>query len=169
MSRLGNERGLTLTEVTVVMVIATMVMAGLVGFYLSSQAAWLDSSAQAIAQREASLVLSSISDRARGAKQAFVLNIPADSLRGKLQLMFAGMPPESTNYYYWWNAADSSIHEGYDPVNADRGPMVQSKVMAFSVSADTSFLSIRQLRLRTLNGHSVRMTTTVAMQNHGAP
>ena len=32
-----DERGLTLTEVAVVMVLGTLIMAGLVGFYLSSQ------------------------------------------------------------------------------------------------------------------------------------
>src|SRR5262249_32619505 len=38
-----DERGLTLTELAVVMILGTMIMAGFVGFYLSSQGMWLDS------------------------------------------------------------------------------------------------------------------------------
>ena len=40
----GAEAGLTLTEVSVVMIIGTIIMAGLVGFYLASQGLWLDAS-----------------------------------------------------------------------------------------------------------------------------
>ena len=48
----ANERGMTLTEVAVVMILGTMIMAGMVGFYLSSQGLWLDASTQAITQRD---------------------------------------------------------------------------------------------------------------------
>ena len=61
----GNARGLTLTEVAVVMILGTMIMAGLVGFYLSSQGLWLDASTQAITQREATLVAAAMRDSIR--------------------------------------------------------------------------------------------------------
>ena len=44
------------------MILGTMIMAGLVGFYLSSQGMWLDASTQAITQREASLVAAAMRD-----------------------------------------------------------------------------------------------------------
>ena len=62
-----SEAGLTLTEVAVVMIIGTMIMAALVGFYLASQGLWLDASTQAITQREATLVASAIRDKVRAA------------------------------------------------------------------------------------------------------
>src|SRR5262249_34679905 len=65
-----NERGLTLTELAVVMILGTMIMAGLVGFYLSSQGLWLDASTQAITQREASLVATAVRDSLRKSGKA---------------------------------------------------------------------------------------------------
>ena len=55
-----SERGLTLTELTIVGVLACLVMLGLVGFYMSSQGVWMDASAQAITQREATSVIDEI-------------------------------------------------------------------------------------------------------------
>ena len=39
-----SQRGLTLTEVTVVTVLASIVMLGIVSFYVNSQGTWMDAS-----------------------------------------------------------------------------------------------------------------------------
>src|SRR5262249_57306890 len=104
---LVRDRGLTLTEVAVVMILGTMIMAGLVGFYLSSQGLWLDASTQAITQREASLVASAVRDSVRAAAEAKVLSVP-DSLHQQLALYRRKGDPVPS-YYFWWDASDSLI------------------------------------------------------------
>ncbi len=157
------ERGLTLTEVTVVMVLATLVMTGLVAFYLNSQATWMDGSAQAMTQREATLVLESIRHRAHGSAVVTVAQTP-DADHCQLNLTPFGAPPEST-YSYWW-AADSSLHEGYRNVGEDRGAMTVSPVIRFRVGAvDAQMVFVRQLLLRTSQGELVSMGTSARLMN----
>lgn len=157
------ERGLTLTEVTVVVVLATLVMTGLVGFYLNSQATWMDGSAQAMTQREATLVLEAIRHRARSSGVVTVALTP-DADHCQLNLTPYGAPPEST-YSYWW-AADSSLHEGYRNVGEDRGAMTVSPVLAFRVGAvDSQLVFVRLLRLRTSQGQVVSVSTTARLVN----
>ena len=162
------ERGLTLTEITVVFVLAAIVMTGLLVFYLNSQAIWVDGSTQVITQREATLVLNAITARARRSKGVQVSPNP-DWQHVQIDISMPGAPPEST-YSYWW-AADSLIHEGYlmavPPV--DRGAMLTSHVLCFAASKSDSLLSLDSLRVRSTNGVSVTMSTMVALQNRGAP
>jgi hypothetical protein len=160
--RLRDARGLTLTEIMVVLVLATMVMSGLVGFYLSSQSVWFSGSSKVIAQREASLVLKSISDRARPAKAAFA-NVSANANYYKLDLVPYGMPADST-YSYWWNPADSLIHEGYwTPTLVDRGPMLRSKVERFQINVSGQMVNITSLRVHTTQGDRIDLATSVGM------
>ena len=108
-TRPRDERGLTLTEVTVVMVLGTMIMAGLVAFYLSSQGLWIEASTQAITQREASLLTAAMRDSIRQSGSAVATPSP-DALHQQLSLF---RPGASTPYYYfWWEPTDSLIHAG---------------------------------------------------------
>jgi Flp pilus assembly pilin Flp len=59
----GNERGLTLVEFTIVAALGAVVMLTISSFYLASQSMWLDSSIQAVAQRDASMFVSEIGRR----------------------------------------------------------------------------------------------------------
>ena len=158
------ESGLTLTELTVAMLIAALVMTGLVGFYLSSQGTWLDASTLAITQREATNVLDAIHENASRARLATVALSP-DSLHMQVQLVYT-TPGADSFYYYWWSAADSTLHEGLDPVTGDRGAMVTARTEAFMVAADARILDVRQLRLRAATGERVAVSTRVAIQNH---
>ena len=65
----GNERGLTLVEFTIIAALGTVVMLTISSFYLSSQSMWLDSSIQAVAQRDASMFVVEIGRRIEAADQ----------------------------------------------------------------------------------------------------
>src|SRR5437667_5224027 len=71
-----SEGGSTLLELFVVTALATLGMLGIVFFYLSSQAAWLEGSTQAISQREASVILGALTDSLRRASSVSVFNSP---------------------------------------------------------------------------------------------
>lgn len=161
--RLRSERGLTLTELTVVMVLASLVMVGLVAFYFNSQQTWVDASTQAITQREATILVKDITDRTRQASRAIVAPVP-DTLHNTLWLFRAG---ESTAFQmYWWNATDSLVHQGPDQ-SQDRGPLVSSRVERFQLGMEgDSLVRITLLQLRSANGSRIRMSSTIAMYNH---
>jgi hypothetical protein len=164
------ERGLTLTEVTIVMVLATIVLTGLVGFYLNSQATWLDGSIQAISQREVNLVVDAIRKRTRVAYLATVNNVP-DAQHVQLDLApVKDSPPEQT-YSYWWDPADSLVHEGCRLMGDDRGPMLQSKVETFSLAVVDGgrLLRVVSLQVRTPQGHHIAVRTNVRLENGGLP
>ena len=156
-----SEAGLTLTEVMVVMIIGTMIMAGLVGFYLASQGLWLDASTQAITQREASLVVSTIRDRVRASGYAEVSSVP-DALHQQLALFGkAGDPP---SYYFWWDASDSLIHAGPTIGGANSGPMILSHAERFQVTATNQAVRV-DLRLRSASGSAVEVGTFAVFMN----
>lgn len=161
-ARGANERGMTLTEVAVVMILGTMIMAGMVGFYLSSQGLWLDSSTQAITQREASLVSAAIRDSVR--KSAFAVESASpDSLHEQLAL-FRKMDDTTPYYYFWWNAGDSLLHSGTSVGNSASGPMIVSHAERFRIS--TSPVAVRvDLRLRTASGDAVESSAYAVMKN----
>ncbi len=159
------ERGMTLTEVTIVFVLASLVMTGLITFYLNSQAVWMDGSAQAISQREATLVIEAISARARRADSTIVT---PGTPYVQVHLRMPGSPPEST--YSYWVAGDHRMHEGYlsGSLNVDRGPMLMSEVECFSAHADPALLHIDSLRVKSASGSQITLATAAALQNRGA-
>jgi hypothetical protein len=157
-----EEVGLTLTEVTVVMIIGTMIMAGLVGFYLASQGLWLDASTQAITQREASLVTAAIRDSVRSAGYAKASSVP-DSLHQQLALY--RKPKDSTpSYYFWWDPGDSLIHAGPSIGGPNSGPMVVSKAERFQVESNSQAVRV-DLRLRSATGSAVEVGTFAVFMN----
>jgi Tfp pilus assembly protein PilW len=159
-----SEAGLTLTEVTVVMIIGTMIMAGLVGFYLASQGLWLDASTQAITQREASLVASAIRDRVRSSGYAQAFSVP-DSLHQQLAL-FNKQGDTVPSYYFWWDPSDSLIHAGPTIGGANSGPMVSSLAERFQVTTSNLKPAVRvDLRLRSATGSTVEVGTLAVFMN----
>ena len=158
----SRERGLTLTEVTVVMILGTLIMAGLVGFYLSSQGLWLDASTQAISQREASLVASAIRDSVRQSGRAEASAVP-DSLHQQLALYLKAT--DTTPYYYfWWNPSDSLIHAGTTVGGPGSGPMGVSHAERFQLIANERAVHM-DLRLRTATGGGVEISALSAFKN----
>jgi hypothetical protein len=120
---------------------------------------WTDGSTQAISQREANLVLDTIRKRAR---RAWTANAPTDS---SLVLTYAGVPPESTSYYFWLSG--SRLYCGYDPGNTSAGPLIQSAVESFKVSYIDNLKLVRviTLRLVTAQGERVSTQTNVHLMN----
>ena len=161
---LRSERGLTLTELAIVGVLATMVMVGLVGFYINSQATWTDGSTQAQTQREATVLLEVMADSVRNSSKAIVTDSP-DSLHSMLHLYAFGQLTEK--YFFWWSASDSLVHSGTAISGAgDRGPVVNSKIEVFKLrTLDSTLVEMNLLRARTAGGQVVRTATRFALYN----
>ena len=161
------DRGLTLTEVAVVMILGSLITAGLVGFYLSSQGVWLDASTQAITQREASLVATAIRDSVRQSAKAWVSPSPDAE---HMQLALYRTPNDATPYYYfYWNATDSLIHAGPTHGGPGAGPIGSSR--ATRLQFDSSSFpegggAVRvDLRLLSASGGRVDMGAYAVFKN----
>jgi len=157
-------KGLTLIEVVVVMALATLVVMGMISFYISSQSTWMASSTQALAQRDATLLIETISDSVRAATLAEVHDSP-DALHQCLILRGQNL---SESWRFWWDASDSLVHQG-PGLNQDRGPVVASRVTRFQLDTLTRFVEIRLIELRAGSGQLVRMSSAAALYNRGAP
>ncbi len=163
-----GESGFTLTEMTVVIVLAAVVMTGLVVFYLNSQALWLEGSAQAVTQRELTLALHEIGQHARSAASA----IPSGDahLDRRIDFFNVNNDPDST-FGYW--LADSTLHSGYpyasDATRHDLGPVMQSRVTVFAVGADSRIVSVDSLGALTPQGSALVVSTSVALMNRSIP
>ena len=159
-----DERGITLTELTVVMVLAAVVTVGLVTFYLNSQTLWVDGSTQALAQRDATALAELIAARARTCSSADKFDSP-DPLHQGLILR----DPWGGETRFRWNSGDSLIHEDTLDVATgtlvDKGPPVQSKVLRFVVDRDFSLVYVRMLEVRSTSGTPVQLSTTAALYN----
>jgi hypothetical protein len=160
--RRAAETGLTLTEVTVVMILGTLIMAGLVGFYLSSQGLWLDGSTQAITQREASLVASAIRDSVRRNGAAVVLSVP-DSLHQQLGLKRRTSDP-APYYYFWWDATDSLVYSGTAIGAPGSGPIGLSRATRLKFSASEQAVRM-DLRMLSAQGSRVDMSAFAVFKN----
>ncbi|MBI5168059.1 MAG: hypothetical protein HZA61_01085 [Candidatus Eisenbacteria bacterium] len=157
-----NEKGLTLTEVTIVAAIGTLVLLGMGGFYLQSQATWLDGSAQSLTQREVTLVTQAIVDSVRVAHQAQVTASP-DATHHDVALAKAsagGLP----FYHFWWSATDSLVHGGTSPGAADDHAMMQSPVDKFVVAVNGGMVRV-SLRARAATGQFVEFSGSARMRN----
>lgn len=161
---LRRERGLTLTEVVVVMVIGTLIMAGIVGFYLSSQGVWLDSSTQVITQREASLIASAVRDSVRKSGWANVDYVP-DAQHCQLAL-YNKKGDTAPFYYFWWNRADSLVYSGTTVGGAGSGPMGVSRAAQLQFAHAEKNRNVRMdLRLLTANGGTVEISAFAVFKN----
>jgi prepilin-type N-terminal cleavage/methylation domain-containing protein len=101
----SDSRGFTLTEITVVIVLAGVVTLGLVGFYLNSQAMWMDASTQALAQRDATSILEFMRQRGHGAASAVW-----DASNHKVTFYDDRCHQELDSFA--WNATDSLVYHG---------------------------------------------------------
>jgi Tfp pilus assembly protein PilV len=161
---LRSERGLSLTELVVVGVLATLVMVGLVGFYINSQATWVDGSTQAQAQREATMLIETMADSIRNSGTALVTDSP-DATHSMLHLYRHGESNEK--FYFWWDPGDSTVHSGTKTnPSGDHGPVFTTKVDQFElVTIGTTMVELRLLKLRTADGQVIRTATRFALYN----
>jgi hypothetical protein len=146
----------------VVMVIAGVVTLGLVGFYLSSQATWMDASSQALAQRDATALVEAIATRARGATSAAINFSAPDSI-----LTFYGADDTVYPYSFWLKSSDSLVHSGLGEGAVDEGPVVPSRVERFSVALDGTLplVHLGLLQMRSETGERVQMESAFALYN----
>ena len=159
----GCERGLTLIEIMVVVALAGVVTLGLAGFYLSSQATWMDASSKTMAQRDATTLMETITRQAREAGAAVVLPASPDSSNSELILYTPGFLELAR---FTWTPGDSLVHQGLG-VNTDVGPVVSSLAERFKVSLDPNYplIHIDLLQMRGANGQVVTMRSSVKLYN----
>lgn len=154
------DRGSTLFELMVVTVLATSALLGIVFFYLSSQATWMEGSTQAISQREATVIMGALTDSLRKASSAAVFDSP-DSLHQGVSIRDSS----GTEFFrVWWNAPDSLVHEKVRG-GSDLGAIGRSKVETFTFGRADSLVELRLLQIRSANGERVRVATTVNLYN----
>lgn len=157
--RAGRERGITLVEVTVVMVLASLVMVGLVGFYVTSQNQWLTASSQVVTQREGTMVLELMADSIR-ASATCVVEV-TDSLRNRITLH--NRDGIATNAFYW-NSGDSLLH-WERPAGTERGPITTARVSRFQAFENDTMVTISALHLIDPDGDLIQLTGGAAMYN----
>lgn len=163
------ERGVTLTELTIATVLASVIMFGLVGFYIGSQGVWMDSSGQALTQREATQIIETLTERGQGALGITLTDVVGtDSLQSITFLV-----PRPGGYVgsdrFWWDASDHRIHHEVDG-GGDRGALEASEVQRFSFrcDADTGYVEFF-LRMRSPENHIVAVTSGIALPNNPRP
>ena len=163
-----RERGITLMEVTVVLVLASLVMLALLGFYINSQATWTDASSQAIAQRELTSVVERLRDQAHQAAHAEIVDNP-DSLHQQITFF----DNTGTAFYSMdWDGADSLVHETLLRTHPSlHPPIVASRATAFHLTrtATDSLVTLANLTLRTATGTHVTISSTMALLNAVRP
>ncbi len=153
---------MTLVEVTVVMVLATLVVMGLISFYVSSQSLWMKGSSRALAQRDATLLVETLSDSVRAYAHAEVYDSP-DALHQGVILRDADL---NERCRFWWNEEDARVHWG-PGVGQDQGPVVNSLVARFVLDTLTQVVEIRQLAVRSAEGELVETTSAAVLRNRG--
>lgn len=153
--RASGSRGVTLTELVIVMALATLVMLSLTSFYFASQSTWLDASTQALTQQDATLVTSEI---AQWVQQASAVDVNiVDPLHNTLTLSDKN---GNQIQQFIWSPVDSLLRDGTGSVVAN------SKVMRFQLTkiAD-SLLVLDLLEMKSADGRLVETATTFARYN----
>ena len=151
--RRDSERGLTLTEVTLVTALAGLVMVGMVSFYLNSQGVWLDSSSQALTQRDATLILETLAAHTHAASEAqWNADYHTLTLSG----------PDQTYQFAWRTDLDSMLYARADGAGTRIG---LSKVARFEVSTSPAMVSLDTLVLVPANGHPIGVSSSFALYN----
>lgn len=151
-------RGVTLVEVTIVSALAMLVVLGMVGFYVSSQSSWLDGSSQALAQRDATLLVATISQGVRSAAHAEV-----DRTDPQHHTLILRDAAQDEFLRFWWDGNDQRIHHGREA--DDRGAVVQTPVTRFQLDTLTRLVDIQLVELRAGDGQLVRMASAAALYN----
>lgn len=157
-----DARGVTLIEVAIVGALAMLVVLGMIGFYISSQSSWMAGSTQALAQRDATLLIETLSDSIRRAVVAVPFDSP-DSLHRGVVLYDADY---DEFWRFWWEESDRCVHQG-PGVGQDRGPVVNTSVTRFQIDTLARLVEIRLIEMQDADGQTVRMASAAALHNRG--
>lgn len=151
-----NCRGITLVEVTVVGILAALVMLALSSFYINSQGAWIDASAQAVTQRDGTLILQAMSDSIHGAATAKVTDSPPT-----LHL-YSYDDPVNETCQFRLEPNDQLIHL---KTPTSDSPIARSIVTRFEMTADTAMVHVDALELLTSANKPVILSGSAVLYN----
>ena len=157
-------RGMTLVEVTIVVALAALVVMGMISFYISSQSMWMSGSTQALAQRDGTLLIETVSDSVRASSLAVPFDSPDADHRG----LILHDPSGTETWRFWWNERDSLVHQG-PGLGVDRGPVVATRVTRFQLDTLNRLVEIRLVELRSGQGDLIRMSSAAALYNRATP
>ena len=158
--------GFTLIEAMVVIALSAIVTLGIVSFYLSAQQTWTDASTQALAQRDASTILTTLSDRARAADLAVVTPSTIDPANSLVVFYSRGGGAVELETARFFCGGDGLMHEG-DQDLQDAGPMTGSKVLRFHATYDPNLklITVDSLRVSSTNGQVVTQSISAGLYN----
>lgn len=161
-----SQRGLTLTEVMIVVALAALVMLGLVSFYMTSQSVWMEGSTQALIQRDATLLVAAITGSVRHAARAEVLDHNGQQIVYLRADANPATPPFRCFYWDDSRAGTGRVYAGRDQPRGDDTLVVVSQVDSFRLSAvDTSLVLVDLVELPTPDGLPVRLRSAAALYN----
>ena len=153
----SDQRGLTLTELTLVGILATMVMLALTTFYFNSQNMWIDGSTQALAQRDATLLVNQLRRNIHEARQALV-DSTSDPEHDHLTLEYAA----ASTVEYRWDIGDRKVHLLVGSI--DKGPVIDTPVARFKLTTrDSTMVELQQAVLNTAQGDRVSIASQFAL------
>jgi Tfp pilus assembly protein PilE len=156
----NDQRGVTLVEVVVVGVLASVVMLALTGFYINSQATWIDASAQAVTQREVTFVAETIADSVHASYNAIVSTSPTTLILYDAPI---GTGPAQEKCRFRLDPVDSLIHQWH--LTTDGGPLSYSRVTRFDVTTDGAMVKVLALEMRPSSGRLISESLNAAMYN----
>ena len=155
------ERGFTLVEAITVIVLSGVVTIGLLGFYLNSQATWMDGSSQALTQREATLLIESIADRVHEAASYDIL--PTSPPSGNQMVLLRDKDGNEMSRFSW-EPVDSLVH--YWDAGVDKGPVTTSVVERFQLAVvSASVVQLTGLQVRAADGARITSSSMFALNN----
>jgi Flp pilus assembly pilin Flp len=164
MKRLGNERGLTLVEFTIVAALGTVVMLTISSFYLASQSMWLDSSIQAVAQRDASMFVTEIGRRIEAADTAVLPDATHLILyRNSVQTASITWDPEEPDN----DVADITDFENGNETTNQWPANGRLKALQFRVEGpNPRIVYLDSLRVEMPSGESLYLSSAFGLYNH---
>lgn len=157
-----GERGFTLVEFAIVAALSALVVFTLATFYINAQHMWLDSSLQAVAQRDASLLLDVMTDHAAAADSAHL----ADATH--LYLYRDDVPLSS---FTWQSGDDHVLLTEFDATGMETGTSLwpaTGKILQlqFGMPAGSGrTVAVDSLEVETSPGDRIFLSTTLLIAN----
>lgn len=153
-----NQRGLTLIEFTMIAALGAVVMLTLSSFYLSAQRTWLDSSIQAVSQRDATLFLGEIGRRIEAADQVVVTTNNVDLYTNSSQTGSISWSPSDSLAKIKDFAAGTETEW---PANG------RIRTLQFHAEgADPRVVYLDSLRIETPAGRTIYLSSVFGVLNH---
>jgi Flp pilus assembly pilin Flp len=161
MRSVRNARGLTLVEFTMVAALGAVVMLTLTSFYLSAQSMWIDSSVQAVSQRDATMFVGEIGRRVEGSDHVVVGVNQLELYRGPSQTGLISWTPDHDH-------AEITDFDGGGSGTTTEWP-ANGKITTLQFSAegtDPRVVQLDSLRIETPTGETLYLSSAFCLYNH---